>query len=219
MRMTKLTAPFDDPMIELLSDLLALERAAASELALIDERLPELRRQARAKPRRRGGTGSVDGEKYKLGSILTLLGFAGADDLVLLGFFSCGDRALQWIAEARLEHGPITFAEAVKAALSDPVRTDWCREWGEYRRRSYKKAAYDASVTAFLDSGKTGPLAYWRGKDITPEQADIIEDICDTARLPMPELANRGEAFEWIYAHDGNPAYWQAPELPSEWKE
>lgn len=206
-------------MASLLDSLLALEHATASELALIEEKLPELRRQAQAKPKRRGGKGSVDAEKYRLGSVLTLLGFAGADDLMLLGFLAGGDRPLQWLAEARLEHGAMTFADTVKVALADPVRADWCRRWGEYRRRVYKKAAYDASVTAFVTSPKAGARKKWRRDEITPEQSDIIEDICEAAGLPLPELADRGEAFEWIYAHGGNPAYWHAPDEPEEWKE
>jgi hypothetical protein len=217
--MTDMHAPAGGQLAALLKSLLALERAAASELAMVEEKLPELRRQARAKPKRRGGKGSPDAEKYKLGSILALCGFSGADDLVLLGFFACGDRALQWLAEARLKHGPTTFAEAVKAALADPVRADWCRQWGEYRRKIHKKAAYDASVTEFIESGKAGPREKWRRDQITPDQFDLIEDICEASRLPLPELANRGEAFEWIYACGGNPAYWQAPEEPEEWKE
>ena len=217
--MTDMHAPAGGQLADLLDSLLALECAAASELAMVEAKLPELRRQAKARPKRRGGKGSPDAEKYKLGSILALCGFSGADDLVLLGFFACGDPALQWLAEARLEHGPMSFAEAVKAALADPVRADWCRRWGEYRRKVHKKAAYDASVTAFLESGKAGPRETWRRSEITSDQFDLIEDICDASGLRPPDLANRGEAFEWIYARCGKPAYWQAPEEPDEWKE
>ncbi|MXO65959.1 hypothetical protein [Altericroceibacterium endophyticum] len=218
-RMTNTQPPPDAIGADLLKSLLALEHAASSELAHIEEKLPELRRQARAKPRRRGGKGSVDSEKYRLGSSLTLLGFAGVDDMALLGFFACGDRALQWLAQVRLDRGPMTFAEAVSAALTDPARAEWCRSWGLYRRRLYKKAIYDASVTAFIESGRTGANEKWRGQDITADQIDIIEDICEAARLPPPTLATRGEAFQWIYEKGGNPAYWQAPELPAEWKD
>lgn len=217
--MTTMHASAAGPMADLLTSLLALENAAASELALIEEKLPELRRQAKARPKRRGGKGSADAEKYRLGSVLTLLGFAGADDLMLLGFLACGDRALQWLAEARLACGVMTFADAVKMALADPIRADWCRRWGEYRRRVYKKAAYDASVTAFVTSPESGAGKKWRRDEITPQQIDIIEDICEAAGLPLPKCADRGEAFEWIYASGGNPAYWQAPEEPEEWKD
>lgn len=218
-RMTNMQPSPDVIDADLLKSLLALEHAAASELAHIEEKLPELRRQARAKPRRRGGKGSVDGEKYRLGSILTLLGYAGADDMVLLGFFACGDRAFRWLAEERLDHGPMTFSEAVRAALADPERAEWCRSWGLYRRRLHKKAIYDASVTSFIESGRTGANEKWRRQDITADQIDLIEDICEAAGLPLPKLITRGEAFEWIYERGGNPAYWQEPELPKQWKD
>lgn len=217
--MTIMHAPQDAELAALLKRLLGLERSAISKLALLEETLPELRRQARAMAKRRGGEGSIDAEKYRFGSILILLGFGGAEDLKLLGLLACGDRALQWLAEARLQHGPMTFADAVKIVLADPVRAEWCRRWGEYRRRTYKKAVYDASVTAFIESGKAGPKEGWRRDEITPDQAGLIEDICETLSLPTPELSNRGDAFEWIYAHGGKPAYWEMPSEPDEWKD
>ncbi|MEO1968563.1 MAG: hypothetical protein ABGW87_07625 [Sphingomonadaceae bacterium] len=208
----------EGPLARILDSLRELERSAASELALIEEKLPELQRQARAKPKRRGGKGSIDAAKYQLGSVLTLCGFEGTDDLVLLGFLACGDRALQWMAEARLAFGPMTFAELVRAALADPQRTAWCRKWGEYRRKVYKKAAYDQSVTSFLESGKTGPRQRWRRAEITAEQHDIIEDICTALGRPKPTLSNRGQAFDWIFKNGGNPNFWVPPVEPNEWE-
>ena len=118
-----------DPLLSpdlagLLVRLTTIEHAAASELALVEEQLPELRRQAKARSKRRGGPGSPDAEKYKLGSVLTLLGFKGADDLVLLAFLASGDRGLKWLAEARVEHGPMSFAELVRTAIADEKRED-----------------------------------------------------------------------------------------------
>lgn len=217
--MMTMPASEDTELATLLDRLIAIERSAASELAPLEETLPGFRRQARAKPKRRGGQGSADAEKYRLGSALLLLGFGGSDDIALLGFLACGDLALQWLAEARLQHGPMIFAEAIKTALADPARTEWCRRWGEHRRRIYRKAAYDASVTAFIESDKAGPKERWRRDEITTDQAGLIEDICETSSLPAPQLANRGEAFEWIRAHGGKPAYWAIPAEPDEWRE
>ena len=217
--MTIMHASQGAELATLLNRLLDLERSAVSELTLVEETLPELRRQARAKPNRRGGKGSADAEKYRFGSILILLGFGGTEDLKLLGLLACGDRALQWLAEARLQYGPMTFADAVKIVLADPVRAEWCHRWGEYRRRIYRKAIYDASVTSFIESGKAGPREAWRRDEITTDQTGLIEDICETLSLPLPELSNRGEAFEWIRAHGGKPAYWAVPAEPDEWRE
>lgn len=217
--MTSAQASMKPDLASVLAKLEALELSALSELAIIEERLPELRRQAKARAKRRGGPGSPDAEKYKLGSILALLGFSGGDDLVLLGLLASGDRGLQWLAEARVEHGPMPFADLVRTAIADEKRADWCRAWGEYRWQAYKKPIYDAAVTSFLESGRTGEDETWRTRDITDDQADIIQDICEAAKLPMPDLITRGEAFEWIREHGGNPAYRHKPEQPPEWED
>lgn len=206
-------------LTDLLARLAKLERSATSELRLVEERLPELRRQAKARSKRRGGPGSPDAAKYKLGSILTLLGFSCADDLALLGLFASGDRGLQWLAEARVAHGPMPFADLVRTAIADEKRADWCSAWGEYRWKAYKKPIYDAAVTSFLESGRTGPREAWRTRDITGDQADIIDDICEAAGLELPDLEDRGEAFDWIREKGGNPTHWHEPEQPTEWED
>lgn len=217
--MTNAQLSTNPDLASLLDRLTALERAATSELAVVEERLPELRRQAKARSKRRGGAGSPDAEKYKLGSILKLLGFSGSDDLSLLGVLASGDRGLQWIAEARVEHGPMPFADLVRAAIADERRANWCRAWGDYRWKAYKKPIYDAAVADFIENGPLGPNEPWRGYDITDDQADAIQDICEAARLPLPDLETRGEAFEWIRESGGNPAYWHEPVTPPEWKD
>ena len=121
--------------------------------------------------------------------------------------------------EARFEHGPMTFAQTIKTAMQDPNRLDWCTRWGDYRRRIYKKAAYEASVRSFLESGKTGPNEKWRRREITCEQFDVIEDLCEVGKLPAPVLSNRGEAFDWILNHGGNPAHWEEPKMPDDWED
>ena len=92
--MTDASTPIDENLARLLTRLTKVEDSAKSELELVEERLPELRRQARAKPKRRGGAGSTDADKYALGSVLKRCGFSADDELPLLGFFACGDRAL-----------------------------------------------------------------------------------------------------------------------------
>ncbi|NNM76508.1 hypothetical protein HJG53_06275 [Sphingomonas sp. ID1715] len=217
--MTSAQPSISPDVASLLDRLTLLERSASSELAIIEERLPELRRQAKARSKRRRGPGSPDAEKYKLGSILALLGFRGIDDLVLLGLLASGDRGLQWLAEARVEQGPMSFADLVRTAIADEKRADWCRAWGEYRWKAYKRPIYDAAVTSFLESGRTGEAEAWRSRDITDDQADIIQDICEAADVPLPDLNTRGEAFEWIREKGGNPAYWDEPEQPPEWED
>lgn len=217
--MTSTVLPIDIDLSALLARLTLLDRTAASELAIVEERLPELRRQAAAGPKRRNGRDSLDAEKYRLGSLLVLLGFRGVDDLALLGLLASGDCGLTWLAEARLHHGPMPFADLARAAVADSKRADWCRAWGEYRWRAYKKPLYDAAVSAFLESGRAGLDEAWRARPITRDQSSIIGDICATAGHEPPDVQDRGEAFEWILKHGGNPAYWREPEQPEDWEE
>ncbi len=56
-----------------------------AKIAAEARRVQELRRQAHALDRRRGGAGSVDARKYALGSVLVLIGLGDVDDTALLG--------------------------------------------------------------------------------------------------------------------------------------
>lgn len=208
----------DDVLLGLLARLRPLERDARSETILAEQSLSELRRQARARPKRRGGEGSADAEKYKLGSVLVQLGFAGADDLALLGLLASGDRALQWLCEARLERGAIPFVELVSAAISKSGRLDWCREWGNYHWRLHNKRAYDAAVTSFIEAGPTGAEEGWRKHDASGDQIALIAKLCDLLDEPLPKGLTKGEAFDWIYERGGNPAHWHEPTEPAEWE-
>lgn len=206
----------DDVLLGLLARLRSLERDARSETILVEQSLFELRRQARARPQRRGGEGSADAEKYKLGSVLVQLGFAGADDLALLGLLASGDRALQWLCEARLERGALPFAELVSAVVSKPGRLGWCREWGTYHWRRHNKRAYDAAVSSFIEKGPTDAKARWRKHAPSDDQIALISKLCDLLGETLPKSMTKGEAFDWIFERGGNPAHWQEPTEPAE---
>lgn len=218
-RMTYEPPRDNDVLLDLMARLRSLEREARSETILVEQSLSELRRQARARPQRRGGEGSADAEKYKLGSVLVQLGFTGADDLALLGLLASGDRALQWLCETRLERGALPFAELVSAVVSKPGRLGWCREWGNYHWRLHNKRAYDAAVTSFIETGPTGAKEGWRKHDASDDQIALIAKLCDLLNEPQPKRMTKGEAFEWIYERGGNPAHWHEPAEPAEWEE
>lgn len=219
LRMTCEPPLHDDVLLGLMARLRSLEQDARSETILVEQSLSELRRQARARPQRRGGEGSADAEKYKLGSVLVQLGFSGADDLALLGLLASGDRALQWLCEARLERGALPFAELVSAVVSKPGRFGWCREWGNYHWRLHNKRAYDAAVTSFIEAGRTGAKERWRKHDASDDQIALIAKLCDLLGEPLPKRLTKGEAFDWIYERGGNPAHWREPTEPAEWEE
>lgn len=216
--MSTTATPKDVDLEGILSALQALERRAGAEITIIEEKLPELRRQARAAPHRRGGAGSRDANKYALGSVLVMVGLEQIEPAVLLGLLTHPELMLRWIAEARLALGPHPFGELIAHVVSDPERREFCRQWGRILEWRYRKPLYDAAVTSFVNSGKTGPREKWRGHDVTDDQAALIEKLCDLLDEPLPDLWTKGEAFDWIYERGGNPEYWAEPEIPEEWR-
>lgn len=206
-----------DEMFALRAELDALELAIADERSVVAEKLPELRRQARADPKRRGRDGT-DTIKYALGSVLVMLDCVRIDSAALIGLFANPDLMLRWMVEARQEHGPLTFAEMVAAAMADAQRYAWCKQWGICLQWRHRKNLYDASVTSFIESGRAGPREKWRRDDVSDDQADLIVRICGWLEEPLPDLSTKGEAFEWIYERGGNPTYWAEPQLPAEWR-
>ncbi len=185
----------------------ALER----DLGVIEETLPELRRQARAGPTRR----SRDAARYALGGSLTMLGLERFDTIALTGLLGNPAQMLAWLAEARIGDAPL--ADLVDRVFDDSARFDWCRQWGVHIGWRHGKALYDAAVTAFVTSGRTGPQERWRRNAITVDQANLILRICVWRQVDEPVLATRGEAFDWIYAAGGNPTWWAPPTTPPDW--
>ena len=212
-----MTAALDDAdLTALLATFDAIGGHLRADLGMIDAKLPELRRLAKAEQRRRGGSGSGDARKYALGSVLVMLGLE-QEDTALLGLFAHSDHMLRWMAEARHAFGPQTFSELIGHVLADPERLAYCQQWGRILQWRYCKPLYDASVTSFIQSGRTGPKERWRKHDVSDDQAALIRKLCEILGEPLPPLMTKGEAFDWIYERGGNPKYWAEPEMPSTW--
>lgn len=145
-----------------------------------------------------------------------MLGFERLDDTMMVGLFAHPDLMLRWLVAAR-EQGPATFVNLVSRVLADPVRAAWCRDWGTYLRWERRKALYDAEVTSFIASGRTGPKERWRRDPVTVEQAWLIELVCELNGLPDPALTTKGDAFEWLYAAGGDPRFSVKPAMPVAW--
>lgn len=216
---TETATLLDADLAALLSTLEALDAQLSADIAIVEDKLPELRRLAKADARRRGGAGSRDARKYALGSVLVMVGLEQVDDTVQLGLFSHTDLMLRWVAEARREGPAQSFGELIGRVLADPERVAFCRQWGRILQWRYRKPLYDTTVTSFIESGKAGPKEKWRKHDVSDDQAALIAKLCEILDEPLPELKTKGEAFDWIYSHGGNPEYWAEPEIPSEWSE
>lgn len=217
--MTETASLLDADMLALLSTLDALDMQVSTDIALVEDRLPELRRLAKAASSRSGGAGSRDANKYALGSVLVMLGLEHVCDTVLLGLFAHADLLLRWMAETRRSGGPQSFDTLIGRILADPERRAFCRQWGRILQWRYRKPIYDAAVTSFIESGRTGPKEKWRKHDVSDDQLALIAKLCDLLEEPLPDLRTKGEAFEWIYARAGNPEYWAEPDIPQAWSD
>jgi hypothetical protein len=206
----------DAALAAILATLDAIGAAVCSELVVVDEKIGELRRQARAEPHRRGGRGSRDARKYALGSAMIMADLEQIDPPVLSGLLAHPDLMLRWMVEARLAHGPGSFGDLVCFALADADRFYFCRQWGRIIEWRYRRALYDKTVLSFVNSGRDGPREKWRRYDVTDDQAGLISKLCDILEEPLPEILTRGEAFDWIYKRGGNPEFWAEPETPHE---
>lgn len=177
--------------------------------------LTELRRQHHALAARRGGRGSPDAQRYALGYTLAMVGAGDVSDTALLGLLAHPDRMLAWMGEVRKVGAGPAFGDLVRAVLADEARAGWCEQWGRILHWRHRKALYDAAVQSFVDSGRAGPREPWRRKDVTDDQAALIAMLVTILGEPVPKLATRGEAFDWIRERGGNPLYWREPSLPS----
>lgn len=216
-RVTETLTLLDADLAALLSTLDACGARLNADIVVVEDKLPELRRLAKAAPQRRGGAGSRDAKKYALGSVLVMLGLEQVDDTVLLGLFAHPDLMLRWMAEARRTAGAQSFGALIALIMADPKRLAFCRQWGRILQWRYRKPLYDAGVTSFIECGKTGPEERWRQHDVSDDQAALVASLCDLLDQPVPALTTKGEAFDWIYARGGNPEYWAEPERPADW--
>lgn len=190
--------------------------------AVVVEKIGELRRLNHANPHRRGGLGSVDAQKYALGSVLAMLGVTAIEepnlDTRLLGLLAHPVQMMRWMARL-IEVGiPPHLDRLIDAIFADRERAAWCEQWGRILQWRYRAPLYRAAVQSFLDSGRTGPSESWRRRDITEDQANLILTLVGLLDEPAPALTTRGEAFDWIYARGGNPAYWAEPGAPEGWE-
>lgn len=197
--------------------LVRLKARLTSKIDLLGEDLTQLKRQAKARPHRRGGPGSEDAAKYALGSVLTLLGAGEADDMFLLGLFAHPKVMARWISDETEPANFTSFDNMIEHIRTDPAKYQWCEQWGVHLWWSYNKRLYDDEISSFKNSGRTGTQEKWRRRPVTPEQTYLIAEIVKMLGCTEPKISSRGEAFDWIHEKGGNPTYWKAPETPKDW--
>lgn len=192
-------------LAELLAQLEVLDARITSETEIARGKLSELRRQSRARPRRRGGVGLADTRKYAIGGAITLL-TGEIDATTLLGLLAQTDTMLKWMAQERLARGTQPFGALLAAILADRRKSEWCRSWGAVIEWCHRKVLYDAAVTRFERSGRTGMSEPWRRRPVSSDQAELVETLCRLREISPPAFADRGAAYEWIKSEGGNPS-------------
>ena len=184
------------------------------DIEMAHEGVSEIRRLAQAVPHRRGGAGSRDAKKYELGSVLWLHGFAEIDARALTGLLAHPALLLRWIGEELVHDESASLATLLTRLLSKSDRLGFCKQWGRVLEWRYRKPLYDAAVMSFVNSGRTGQAEAWRCREITIDQEALIQSLVGILEIDAPRLKTRGEAFDWIRHHGGNPTFWREPSTP-----
>lgn len=195
--------------------LLALSESYDQQLAGINAELAELERMAAASGKRRGDRrpGGNDTQKYRLGSIFAVLdhNFEMLDDLALLGLISQASDALRLLAQFRCESDR-TLMDPISRILKHPDHFPILRQRGAALRWEWNFELYQEEVAAFAQSKSArNPNAAWRRKSPTRRQIYLIGEVVRCFRVSPPALCTRGEAYEWLREHGGNPRFANPP--------
>lgn len=187
------------------------------ELAEVTDQLNELERLAAAKGKRRGDRrkGGNDTQKYRLGSVFWVLmdDIDKLDDLALLGLLSSGESTLHLLNKFGREEDT-DLLQPILRIMADKNLYRLLRERGGALRWEKNSALYFAEVEKFASSAKAqNPNAAWRKKSPTRNQIYLISEVVRCFDLSPPAICTRGEAFEWLYEHGGNPRFAQPQQI------
>ena len=90
---------------------------------------------------------------------------------------------------------------AAPAFLEDRANyVEWCRRFDSYKNR----------VESYLVTVSDDELDALYAKPMSAKQKQMVSYTASVLRLKHPRLANRREAFEWLWAAGANPRYWEA---------
>lgn len=179
--------------------------------------LADLKREIRQYGKRRcDDEASLDNLKYYLGFAFQANGALDVDSLAFTGLLSLPAGALLAIFSAG-HHASASFVDLIRSALEDAALREWARAKGVWLQWKRLEAIYRQEVEDFRNSDAFARPG-WRRKSITRDQEYMIGEIQRILGVPEPKLATRGQAFEFIAAHGGNPRFLVEPPLPAEWQ-
>lgn len=192
---------------DLLEKLARIEALGRSALTPASEDLAELKRQAAAAGKRR----ARDEKRYELGGLLLTIGFENIDYYALYGLMAHPDHLLKWSIETRQRGEAQDLVHLIEKIFDDDRRAERCAEWGRYLSWASMRTLYEAEVTSFIASGKAGKEQQWRRDPVSSKQFYLIAQICKLEGIANPNIAKKGNAFDWLYERDGNPRYFKRP--------
>ena len=178
--------------------------------------LSELKREIHQYGKRRcDKEASPDHLKYYLGFAFEVNGALDIDSLALAGLLSISSQGFTSIFE-NLDEDELSdsFMEALRYALSQPAVLDWARAKGIWLQWKRLEVVYRKEITGFRNSDAFHRPG-WRLRSITKAQHYMIGEIVRMLGVAEPKLATRGQAFNFIAAHGGNPRFLAEPPTPA----
>lgn len=178
--------------------------------------LGDLRREIHQYGKRRCDVeASRDNLIYYLGFAFEVNGALNIDSLALAGLLSLPWTDFATALKDEMQK-PVDVVDGLRLALLRPGLLDWARAQGAWLQWKRLEAIYRHEVDDFRNS-----IAFhrpnWRRKGITRAQHYLIGEIHRIVGVPVSPLATRGEAYEFIAAHGGNPRFLKEPEAPVQW--
>ena len=169
---------------------------------------------AEAREHRRAEFNARDKACYRLGGAFEPVGGLCLDPVALSGFLALGSVAVLLLAQVALALPDEPVADNLARLFRSPAGRV-VRAHGVWVRWRWLRELYLEETERFLRSKKgRDPKARWRAEQPTSNQTYLIAEICLDLELELQRFATRGQAFDWIRGHGGNPRFTREPARP-----
>ncbi|RST30120.1 hypothetical protein HMF7854_04240 [Sphingomonas ginkgonis] len=179
--------------------------------------LAELKREIHQYGERRcDKEASRDNLIYYLGFAFAVNEALDVDSLGLTGLLSIPLEAFATILVESDEpaEGSDRLIDALRYALSQPAVLGWARAKGVWLQWKRLEVVYRKEIIDFRKSDAFDRPG-WRKRSITKAQHYMVGEIVRILGVANPRLATRGEAFNFIAHHGGNPRFLVEPPAPA----
>jgi hypothetical protein len=178
--------------------------------------LAELKREIHRYGKRRcDKEASCDNLKYYLGFAFEVNGALDFDSLAWAGFLSISKEGFESIFENLADDVVIeSFMDGLRYALSQPAVLEWARAKGVWLHWKRLEVVYRKEIIDFRNSDAFHRPG-WRKRSITKAQHYMIGEIVRMLGVAEPKLATRGQAYNFIEHHGGNPRFLVEPPVPA----